>query len=57
MTPYILIWVLHWNGGSYSGSAEFNSQETCVAAGRLMADKVSFYNLKWRTELIECVKK
>lgn len=61
MTPYVLIWVLsaHLTGPStmYSGSAEFNSKETCIAAGKLMLERTTKLGMLYNYEMLECVKK
>jgi len=57
MTAYVLIWVFILDGQPYTGSAEFNSKETCVAAGKLMVSQTTYSGKLWPREMIECVKK
>jgi hypothetical protein len=39
---WVLIWVLVLSGSATSGTAEFSSKETCVAAKKQM-EEVDFY--------------
>lgn len=53
---YVLIWIMIHNGYPYTGTAEFDSAETCKAAAQQVRDHLIIGYLSPR-EMIVCVRK
>ena len=56
MATYVLIWILFEKSAPYTGSAEFNSLESCQAAAKVVRSHL-YTGFLTPKEMIECVKK